>query len=52
MNLKNNFLVFYRLTLFEDCNELKNRNISLFKEINKNNEVYVFISPKQKKQKF
>lgn len=48
---KNDFLVLYRLNFFENCNELKNRNISLFKEINKNNEFSVFISPKTKEAK-
>jgi hypothetical protein len=48
---KEDFLVLYRLKIFENCSEMKNKNISIFNDINKNNEIKVFISPDTKKSK-
>jgi hypothetical protein len=48
---KEDFLVLYRLKIFENCNEMKEKNISIFNEIKKNNEIKIFISPDMKKSK-
>lgn len=45
------FLVVYRLMISENCDEMKDQNVSIFNEINKNNEIKVFISPDTKKTK-
>ncbi|HCQ9872947.1 TPA: hypothetical protein OMQ57_003739, partial [Acinetobacter baumannii] len=45
------FLVVYRLFIFENCDEMKGQNISIFNEIKKNNEIKIFISPDTKKSK-
>ncbi|QNX86969.1 hypothetical protein [Acinetobacter seifertii] len=38
------FLVVYRLMISESCDEMKEKNISIFNELKKNNEIKVFIS--------
>lgn len=45
------FLVIYRLMISENCDEMKEQNLSIFNEIKKNNETKVFISPDTKKSK-
>lgn len=45
------FLVVYRLMISENCDEMKEQNLSIFNEIKKNNEIKVFISPDTKKSK-
>lgn len=45
------FLVVYRLMISENCDEMKEQNISIFNEIKKSNELKVFISPDKKKSK-
>lgn len=45
------FLVVYRSMISENCNEMKDQNVSIFNEIKKNNEIKVFISPDTKKSK-
>ncbi|WP_322977291.1 hypothetical protein [Acinetobacter pittii] len=45
------FLVVYRLMISENCDEIKEQNLSIFNEIKKNNEIKVFISPDTKKSK-
>lgn len=45
------FLVVYRLMISENCDEMKEQNLSIFNEIKKNNEIKVFISPNTKKSK-
>lgn len=45
------FLVVYRLFIFENCDEMKDQNVSIFNEIKKKNEIKVFISPDTKKSK-
>lgn len=48
---KEDFLVVYRLFISENCDEMKEQNISIFNEIKKNNEIKVFISLDAKKSK-
>lgn len=48
---KEDFLVVYRLFISENCDEMKEQNISIFNKINKNNELKVFISTDTKKSK-
>ncbi|MNI00779.1 hypothetical protein D3C73_535890 [compost metagenome] len=48
---KEDFLVLYRLKIFENCNDMKDQNISIFNEIKKNNEIKIFISADTKKSK-
>ena len=48
---KEDFLVVYRLFISENCDEMKEQNISIFNEIKKNNEIKVFISLEAKKSK-
>lgn len=45
------FLVVYRLFISENCDELKDQNVSIFNEIKKKNEIKFFISPDTKKSK-
>ncbi|MDD9320124.1 hypothetical protein M0O54_08305 [Acinetobacter lactucae] len=45
------FLVVYRLFISENCDEMKDQNISIFNEIKKNNQINFFISPDTKKSK-
>ncbi|WP_151989072.1 hypothetical protein [Acinetobacter oleivorans] len=45
------FLVVYRLFISENCDEMKDQNVSIFNEIKKKNEIKVFISPDTKKSK-
>lgn len=45
------FLVVYRLMISENCDGMKEQNLSIFNEIKKNNEIKVFISPDTKKSK-
>lgn len=45
------FLVVYRLMISENCDEMKEQNLSIFNEIKKNNEIKVFILPDTKKSK-
>lgn len=42
------FLVVYRLFISENCDEMKDQNVSIFNEIKKKNEIKVFISPDTK----
>ena len=48
---KEDFLVIYRLNIFENCNEIKSININTFNEIKKNNEIFFLISPNINKSK-
>lgn len=48
---KEDFLVVYRLFISENCDEMREQNISIFNEIKKNNEIKVFISLVAKKSK-
>ncbi|WP_336005299.1 hypothetical protein [Acinetobacter pittii] len=45
------FLVVYRLFISENCDEMKDQNVSIFNEIKKKNEIKVFISPDTKRSK-
>lgn len=45
------FLVVYRLFISENCDEMKDQNVSIFNEIKKKNEIKFFISPDTKKSK-
>ncbi|USP39878.1 hypothetical protein [Acinetobacter sp. XS-4] len=45
------FLVVYRLFISENCDEMKDQNVSIFNEIKKKNEIKVFISQDTKKSK-
>ncbi|GLG85336.1 hypothetical protein [Acinetobacter calcoaceticus] len=45
------FLVVYRLMISENCDEMKEQNLSIFNEMKKNNEIKVFISLDAKKSK-
>jgi len=42
---QDDFLIVYRLLISENCEEMKEKNVSIFNELNKNNKIKVFISP-------